>query len=490
MTTSIVPPLNREASTAADNAFYARHPEMVKNGKRQPIDAHDPAHAGLREEWRQSYAQAGGNTRPARHTEAATRKEEARHADDSAKRNFSPVPAGKPVAPCARQAAAGSGAGAAGGQSKGANGPAPVAASSKPCTEGGKRCKVNKVTVKCGHGGRGGKLGPGNRLQVVPDDEYAQDQISLVADVATCGKVVNWVVSGAAEGKAATNSHTLAVKGWPYRAGLGLTPLSRWAARAVPNTYRVRASLDCGSLNDSYTIEAFPSDKIKSKIEPSEQPVFKAFRDYVLNGFLKPFFGKKLEVDFLTGSLSLEAYWKEDDGSWEAFYAYDIILGFNPLLKVKALISVLDAVGAMVSIPPSAVSWLQKYVGDALYVAAFGQITADGRLTRSAPDVFLNWYFQLGGGLGFELGLDIKGGSPKLLKATVKGATGLSATAQIGPKEKEKSPYVRLDVKFDGLKGSVEIEVASGWYKFEEEYALVAEKVLMSNHQASIFSES
>jgi hypothetical protein len=32
--------------------------------------------------------------------------------------------------------------------------------------------------------------------------------------------------------------------------------------------------------------------------------------------------------------------------------------------------------------------------------------------------------------------------------------------------------------------------VASGWYKFEEEYALVAEKVLMSNHQATVFSES
>ena len=463
---------------------------MVKNGKHQPIDANNPAQAGLRIEWRQSYAQAGGKVKPAQQTEAATRKEEARHADNSAKRKFALVPAGTAVAPCASKSASGTGTGSSVGHAKAANGPAPVAKSSKPCADGGKPCKVNKVVMQCSHGGRGGKLGPGNRLQVVPKDEYSQDQIGLVADVATCGKVVNWVVSGASERSAASNSLSLSTKGWPYRGAVGVTPLSRWAARAVPNTYRVRASLECGSLNDSYTIEAYPSDKIKNKIEPREQPVFKAFQDYVLKEFLVPLFGKKLEIEFLIGSFSVEAFWKEDDGSWEAFYAYDVILGFNPLLKVKAQISVLDAVGAMFTIPPAAVSWLQKYVGDALYVAAFGQITFDGRLTRSAPNVFLHWSIQFGGGVTVELGLDIKAGSPKLLKATVKGTSGISATAQLGPKEKVESPYLLLDLKFDGLKGVMEIEVAHGWYKFEEEYILIEEKVLASNHRAAFWSES
>jgi hypothetical protein len=411
-----------------------------------------------------------------------TTKEDARNADDSSKRAFASVPAGRAVAPCARDSAHISG---------GAKGSAPVSQVYKPCKEGGKPCTVNKITVQCAHGKRGGKLGPGNVLQVVPDDMYSQDTVKFLADVVTCGKVVNWEISGAEEHKSSTNSYPLTVKGWPYRvvAG-GISPLARWAMRAVPNTYRIRSSLDCGALSERYTVETYPSDKIKIKIEPSEQPVFRIFREYVLDSFLKPLVGNKAQVDFLMGSFSVEAYWKEDSDSWKAYYAYDIILGFNPLLKVTAKASVLDIAGAMVSLPPTAVSWIQRYVGDALYLAISGQVTLDGRFTRTAPDVFLNWYFQLGGGIGLELGLDVKGGSPKLLKGTVRGVAGISVTAQVGPKEKESAPYIRLDAKFDGLKGSLEIEVSSGWYKFEEEYSFIAEKVLLSNHQATIFSES
>lgn len=44
-------PLNKEAVKKADDEFYAKHPELVKEGKRQPLEAKNPEHAKLRKEW-------------------------------------------------------------------------------------------------------------------------------------------------------------------------------------------------------------------------------------------------------------------------------------------------------------------------------------------------------------------------------------------------------------------------------------------------------
>lgn len=473
-------PLSRDAVRKADDAFYAAHPEMVKGGVRQPLSGDDPAQAGMREQWRGQYAAAGGPVTGGDSASPAAIKEDAARADQAAKQSFASGPVASPVQGCS--ASQGSGVTA-----KPAT-PAPANEPEKPCGAGKPPCTVTSTRIACGHGGRGGALGPGNTLQVVPRDEYSGDVISLTAQVAGCGKPVTWEISGPVSESVTKNAHKVTAKAWPWRGAVGLSPLSRWAIRAVPQNYRVRASTECGSLADVYQIQAYPTDKIAHSVSPDEMPFLKVFQDGVINGFLKPIFGDSLELEFLKGSLAVDASWKEDDASWQAYYAYNIALGFSPLFGVTAKVSVIDVLGAMVSIPPTATKWLQKFVGKAFYIGASGKIGCSGNLERTGPDTFAAWSFQATGGIGVEVGLEIKAASEKVFKGSATGSAGLSATAKVGPKAKEADPYVLLDAKFDGIAATLKIQVASGWYSFEEQYVLIEEKILLSNHQATVFN--
>lgn len=53
-------PLDTQAVKAADDEFYAKHPELVKDGKRIPLSATDPSQAALRKEWVDLYKKNGG----------------------------------------------------------------------------------------------------------------------------------------------------------------------------------------------------------------------------------------------------------------------------------------------------------------------------------------------------------------------------------------------------------------------------------------------
>lgn len=53
-------PLNSDAVKAADDEFYAKHPELVKDGKRIPLSDNDPSQADLRKEWVELYKKHGG----------------------------------------------------------------------------------------------------------------------------------------------------------------------------------------------------------------------------------------------------------------------------------------------------------------------------------------------------------------------------------------------------------------------------------------------
>ncbi len=57
---TLLRPLNEAATREADDAFYRNHPEMVKDGVRQPIDSSDPEQESLRKEWINSYLANGG----------------------------------------------------------------------------------------------------------------------------------------------------------------------------------------------------------------------------------------------------------------------------------------------------------------------------------------------------------------------------------------------------------------------------------------------
>lgn len=57
-------PLNPDAVRAADDEFYANHPEFVKDGQRIPLSATDPSQAALRAEWVALYEKHNGAVEP------------------------------------------------------------------------------------------------------------------------------------------------------------------------------------------------------------------------------------------------------------------------------------------------------------------------------------------------------------------------------------------------------------------------------------------
>lgn len=57
-------PLNPDAVAAADDEFYANHPEMVQDGQRIPLSATDPAQAAMRAEWVALYEKHNGAVEP------------------------------------------------------------------------------------------------------------------------------------------------------------------------------------------------------------------------------------------------------------------------------------------------------------------------------------------------------------------------------------------------------------------------------------------
>lgn len=57
-------PLNPDAVQAADDEFYANHPEFVKDGQRIPLSATDPSQAALRAEWVALYEKHNGAVEP------------------------------------------------------------------------------------------------------------------------------------------------------------------------------------------------------------------------------------------------------------------------------------------------------------------------------------------------------------------------------------------------------------------------------------------
>jgi hypothetical protein len=87
------------------SATQATHPEMVRDGKRTPLDPHDAKQAKLRHDWMLAYAMYGGNVHELK---SKSRAHHVRLAANESKTNPSNVgtslsvvqcPANKPPAP-------------------------------------------------------------------------------------------------------------------------------------------------------------------------------------------------------------------------------------------------------------------------------------------------------------------------------------------------------------------------------------------------------
>jgi hypothetical protein len=151
-------PLDKKAVKAANDDFYGKHPELVENGKRKPINLNNPAHAKFREEWMQAYEKNGG---------AIVGK------------NINNKPAGSALQPC------------------------PL------------KCKITKITAACKHGRQPDAKGI---LEVVPAE--LGDVISFSATYENeCGTHPQWEVvdnSGVYKKTFSGASCEFNTMGWTY----------------------------------------------------------------------------------------------------------------------------------------------------------------------------------------------------------------------------------------------------------------------------------
>jgi len=101
--------LNNAAVIAADEDFYAQHPEFVEDGKRIPLDPHDPIQAPLRREWMDSYLRNGGSVEQSGEARPKSLPSSPKGACDCEKTRVAPAPkavATKPVVILAQKPAA------------------------------------------------------------------------------------------------------------------------------------------------------------------------------------------------------------------------------------------------------------------------------------------------------------------------------------------------------------------------------------------------
>ena len=225
--------LNSQTTRKTDDQFYEQHPEMVKNGKRIPINSKNPAHKGMAGEWMATYRQ---NTPPPAtpNFKSASKKANA---------------PGQSVATC------------------------PFAASDKK-TKPVPPCCFKGVTIQCGHSERSYTmslpLSPAaiakkeTELHVIAG-HTRPDKVAISLSGGPCNRGVNKspnVSASSHAGKSTTSQSKISLDVFaPERK---LTNIRQWRSMIWPNvttdclSYPVTAAACEGASDCSTVIKAFP----------------------------------------------------------------------------------------------------------------------------------------------------------------------------------------------------------------------------------------
>jgi hypothetical protein len=441
-------PLSPSATAAADNAFYKSHPEMVKDGKRVPLDPCDPQQAAMRREWMNNYAANGGAVEPASGGRCAER---IKTAEADAAGPSSPTAA---VAPCAQTSPP--------NLKTIATAPKPE----KPPVP----CALVSNTVKCQHGRK-----PQNAILYVVQDSIGGDTISCTATTkGTCGDHVAWTISGATDKQTRGNTTDFPAKA--FAADLLLFNLEK----AEPQIYRVQSTA-CEGGAPVNEIRAYPSEKRKFSLRhgESEANEGKIGLEKIVNTVLgwmeylpmDPAKKLELEAKWFKGSATLSQEWKEEKSSHLAYCETKIAIGLAPLIELST--------GDWQIYPPGLVpAALAKYIKAGLYGSGKGaaDLTVDVSYKYS-PETCKRQYektvVSLKGGLSVSLSIQLFIVDEKVVKASVKGETGFECSGEWGLSE-----TVEIQAKWTGLTAALEIEAAWGWIDVERSYPIKGEQEL------------
>jgi hypothetical protein len=181
------------------------------------------------------------------------------------------------------------------------------------------------------------------------------------------------------------------------------------------------------------------------------QPYLNAVAGAIAAGVSKvagPNFTFKPEVK---GSLALKGQWRELKTSPEAYFSYDISLGFDPLIGIKVEIPVV--------IPPLA--FIQRVTGAAPILIIGGGISAVGTFQRAEAEGVPKLAVKggLGGKLVVGLGLGIK---DALVEASVTGETGISVKGSYDP---TRFSVITAEMNLEGLVVKSSVKFAGGLLK-------------------------
>ena len=460
-------PQNRSATIAADNEFYAKHPEMVQDGKRVPIDPNSPAQAGMRQEWMASYAKHGGKVEPITGTDVKKAKKQAN-------KNFPKTPPGTAVLPCpykkspnAANQQKGVGTAPPGSQAKPVT-PLPVKRAPPPASAGQNPvCELVAVDIHCEHKGR--KPGPSGVLMVVPSSSASMgDRISgNLSMKGGCGQHPSWSVGGmwVSEGRGA--SFSFLAKTWTASAQgfLSLKGVS-------PHTYQVQVGA-CAGGPRVYEIQAYPPGKVNAKLD-----VRKIIDDIHAALTHLPIPEEELskwKAQWLQGSMEYAGAWKEEEKSWKAYYEMSISGGFDPLIGMKYR----GRIWPPALIPEFVFKWTKAGLYYELKFGAKFQLAFKGSYWPDEDKNTWNERTVTGGGGGSgALSLELKLASSKIVEGAISGESGIGVEV-VGTKSDD--PKAELVVKFDGVKGKITLKAAWGYVEFTREFQLMKERELYRN---------
>jgi hypothetical protein len=346
----------------------------------------------------------------------------------------------------------------------------------RPREEPAKTCELVHADVHCAHPNEPRRPSKDGLLEVVPAE--SGDTITLEGKWnGGCADHPAWEVTGFFTTTEKKPKATFRAMPWFVGSPTG-TRMLRWLSGVAPKTYDVHAH-GCSGLARSYVVRSYPSDKLTVTLDGEKWEGLKErlewFVDKVLGSVLK---SPKFEL--LKGKASVNAAWSEWASDHRAFYKWEAAIGFNPLVAAK------------VRVPFGPLAGLPQFMRDltateaGFFVEFSGGINVNAKWARVTPEK-AKAFGEAAGFVYGKVGAELKLASKKVLSIEVAAKSGFGMKA--APDYADEKPTLLLELKWEGLKGTVTASAAWGWIEIEHEFNLVDERLIWEKRPFSMLEE-
>ncbi len=323
-------------------------------------------------------------------------------------------------------------------------------------------CSVLEASATCQHGAR--TVTHEGVLEVVPDYDILGDEIALKSTMqpGSCSRHPTWQVSGYWTSSLQGPVQSFKARSWKYRPG----HISPWIPRISPHMYAVSVAGCDGGGAHRMEVRAYPNDKISIEIDFKKiLEKFMEVKDSVQS--VLEVFVPKCEFKFLEGKVKFSSGWEEYTDH-RAYYAYDISIGFNPLIGFEINMPLATAF-------PGVPTELMEC---ALYLKLFGGLNITAHYRRSSPDFATgNGATSGSGNVGGGLEGKVSAGGGKILALSISGTTEMSIGAK-GLVDDGGWGLQDIKLQWGGVKATFEVSALWGIIKVTKEAQLIDSQTL------------